>query len=95
MAQIGGRSETGATKFCCPRANTNFLSPFNKSTRRANHFCLSEIMSSPASKNISVLQKLGLAISIAIPSHSEGRCATSSARVGDAVDVDGAPDEGA
>ena len=59
MAQIGGRSETGATKFCCPRANTNFLSPFNKSTRRANHFCLSEIMSSPASKNISVFQKLG------------------------------------
>jgi len=30
-----------------------------------------------------------------VPSHSEGRCATSSTRGGDAVDADGAFDEGA
>ena len=34
-------------------------------------------------------------IPVAIPSHSEGRCATSTARDGDAVDADGARDESA
>jgi hypothetical protein len=36
---------------------TNLLNQFNESTRRANHFWLSENVSSPFRKNNSVLQK--------------------------------------
>ena len=53
----------------------SFPSSFNKSTRRANHFRLSEIASSPSDKNISVLQKWKSGYILPIPSRSEGRCA--------------------
>jgi hypothetical protein len=63
--------------------------------RRANHFGLSESMSSPSGKNISVFQNHGSVYTNSIPSHSEGRCARSPMRDGDAVDADGAPDQDA
>jgi hypothetical protein len=52
-------------------------------------------LSSPFRKNILVFRNSKSVYMHLIPSHPEGRCATSSARGGDAVDVDGAPDEGA
>jgi hypothetical protein len=64
------------------RAKTNFLNAFNV-------IC----PSSPVCTNISVFQKQRTGYMICIPSHSEGRCATSSTRDGDAVAVDGAEDE--
>jgi hypothetical protein len=57
--------------------------------------------SSPFGKNISSFPNYLLAADpnhfyiSEIPSHSEGRCATSTARDGDAVDAEGAFDEGA
>jgi hypothetical protein len=64
-------------------------------TRRANHFGLSEDVSSPRCKNISVLQKPRSGYITAMPSQSGGRCARSPMRDGDAVDADGALDPGA
>ena len=69
--------------------------PVRVSTRRANHFGLPEIVSSPSRKNNSVYQKLELHYIPAIPSHSEGHCARSPVRDGDAVDADGALDPSA
>jgi hypothetical protein len=60
-----------------------------------NHFDLSEIVSSPSFKNISVFHKLK---SVYIHSHPvpfRGALRNVPARGGDAVDADGAPDEGA
>ena len=39
------------------REKNDFFNWFNKSTRRANHFGLSEFVSSPSRKNISVFRK--------------------------------------
>jgi hypothetical protein len=74
----------------CPKA-ANLLSEFNKSTRRANHF---KNQSSPLDKNILIFRNRKPVYIHLIPSQQEGRCATSSTRDGDAVDADGAPDEG-
>jgi hypothetical protein len=75
-------------------ALANLSSSFNKSTRRANHFGLSKIASSPSDQNISVFQKQKTGYMFAIPSHSEGHCKVTSAGR-DAVDADGAPDQSA
>jgi hypothetical protein len=72
-----------------------FLSPFNKSTRRANHFGLSELSSSPSAKNISVFQKSRSGYINSHPVPSRGALRNVPTRGGDAVDADGAPDEGA
>jgi hypothetical protein len=62
--------------------------------RRANHFDLSETVSSPSDKNISVFQN---GKSVYINSHPVPfrGIARSPMRDGDAVDVDGAPDQDA
>ncbi len=67
----------------------------DKTTRRANHFRFSEIVSSPAIKNISLYQKSRLGLYPLIPSRPEGRSRSSRTWGGDAVDADSACDDGA
>ena len=54
----------------------------DKTTRRANHFRFTEIMSSPEIKNISLFQKTNQGTSIAILSRSEGRWPSSQRGTG-------------
>jgi hypothetical protein len=64
-------------------------------TRRANHFGLSELLSSPSDKNISVFQNSKTVYIKRHPVPLKGHCARSPMRDGDAVDADGAPDQDA
>src|SRR4051794_3243510 len=68
--RCSGQSERTAG-CCCARRRKRASS----TTRRANHFCLSEVVSSPCVKNISVFQNQKTSyICLAIPSRQEGRC---------------------
>jgi hypothetical protein len=49
----------------------------------------------PESKIFLFIRNNNQAIGFSIPSHSEGHCARSPVRDGDAVDADGAPDQSA
>jgi hypothetical protein len=91
---MGPGSKAGATKFFS-RAKAKFVEPFQQIYPTGKSLRFIGIDVKTLAKIFLFSRNTNQSIFIGIPSHSEGALRNVPARGGDAVDADGASDEGA